>query len=827
MLAAAPVNSAAQAEALRRLAWIDYRLGNFDAALTGLQNAQSKFRALYGSRSFELARTLNSLGVVQRDRGDYAAALGNLQAALAMLDQQLPRDADQSAVVHNNLAGLFYYRSDFRQAMQEYRLALELFERLHGDVHADVAGALNNVGLMYKELGAQREALTYLERALAIKEKLLGPNHPSTGNTLNNLAEVSAALGDSQTAAQRFDRALAIFEQALGAQHPNVAHVLASRGEFRSARGDPVRAKADLQRALAIREQAFGLNSNWAAETLVILGPVEATLGEATQAQATALRALSLAVVADETSLLCNAYAAYARVLDVAGAPSAAAFYGKRAVNLIQGMRTEVAKLGESLQQSFLVQRQQIYRDLIERLVALGRLSEAEQILRMLKEEEYFDYVRNAVRTADGGSTRAQFSRREQPLATRLDSFERSTLTAVSADRAKSESAQTVPTSAGATTALNRLTAEFRGLSAELGTQKSVAASDIEPTPAPADGIAQLQYFVSGKSLRILVRTASTHSAIQRNVDQRTLNRRIFEFRQHLQDARSKPLPLAKALHDDLLEPVRELLVREKIHTLNLTLDGTLRYVPFAALYDGKQFVVERYGIQVRTPASTARASSNRSVNASDRIAAFGVSREVSGLPALPRVRTELERIVRRDASDRDGVFPGTLSIDQAFTQQRLEAAFAEHYPLLHLATHFVFQPGGLADSYLVLGDGAKFSLERLQSAAPDLSSTRLLTLSACSSALGDDAGAGRELESFGTLALRLGVGEVMASLWPVTDGSTSVLMTSMYRTKAQQRADTPEALRQAQLSLLAKHSPWKHPTYWAPFVVFSADDGA
>src|SRR2546427_1972615 len=76
-------------------------------------------------------------------------------------------------------------------------------------------------------------------------------------------------------------------------------------------------------------------------------------------------------------------------------------------------MRGEVAALGQPVQRSFLDRREQIYRDLIGWLIALGRLSEAEQVMTMLKEEEYFDYVRSALSPGDQGKERAGWSAAE------------------------------------------------------------------------------------------------------------------------------------------------------------------------------------------------------------------------------------------------------------------------------------------------------------------------------------------------------------------------------------------------------------------------------
>jgi CHAT domain-containing protein len=120
-----------------------------------------------------------------------------------------------------------------------------------------------------------------------------------------------------------------------------------------------------------------------------------------------------------------------------------------------------------------------------------------------------------------------------------------------------------------------------------------------------------------------------------------------------------------------------------------------------------------------------------------------------------------------------------------------------------------------------------------------------LLTLSACNTAFRDRTDDGREVDSFGTIAQRLGARGVIASLWSVSDDSTANLMQTMYRIREQSAGMTKdEALRQAQISLLTgemqsvpapgqQHrgevrigatrettAAWSHPYYWAPFIL-------
>ncbi|HKE95470.1 MAG TPA: tetratricopeptide repeat protein, partial [Povalibacter sp.] len=744
----------ARAALLRRLGWIEFRLGEYVTAQTHVVQAEQLYRQHPDAAPYELARTLNVLGAIRRERSDYEQAQSDLDAALALLTSESPRNEDLQAGIHNNLAGLWYYRSDYPRAIEEYRTAFTIFQRLHGDTHADVASALNNLGLMYQELGAPRDAAPFLDRALNVKERLYGPDHVAVASTAANLARVSEQLGNTQRAELLYSRAETIYRRELGPDHPNLSHALHNHGLLRAAQGDSAAAERLMLQALRIRESAYGPDSNWVAETLVGLAPVQAQLGRQPDAEAAALRALSIAVTGGERDLLWNAYAACGAVLESAGDFPAAVFFAKHAVNVIQEMRVEVASLGRPLQVSFLSRRSQVYRDLIDRLITLGRLAEAEQIMTMLREEEYFDYVRTGMRGEDPGLTRAGFSARELPYKERLEQQSRALAEAPRSNRSSGDKATRSPLSSTAQEgASERFAVTVREIIQALRVPVPDSPVATESLDSARDAsVARIRYLVTPGRVRIVFAHQGVRRSFDSTIEAAALNRLVFELRQGLQDPQADPLPAARRLYAILLQPLDPALQGTAVRTLDLIPDATLRYVPFGALNDGRHYLVERYSLQLQTLASQpASADDSRGL----RIAAMGVSQAVRGLPPLPRVRTELEKIVRRGPADRDGVVPGVMALDRTFTRDEFDRTLGGNYPLLHIASHFVFSPGRLSDSYLVLGDATTYTLQQLRDSAPDLSSVRLLTLSACSTAIGDDAGAGRELESFGTLAQR------------------------------------------------------------------------
>jgi CHAT domain-containing protein len=126
----------------------------------------------------------------------------------------------------------------------------------------------------------------------------------------------------------------------------------------------------------------------------------------------------------------------------------------------------------------------------------------------------------------------------------------------------------------------------------------------------------------------------------------------------------------------------------------------------------------------------------------------------------------------------------------------------------------------------LLLGNGRLTVAQMKQLHDHLFEDVELLTLSACNTAMGGRGEGGKEVESFGVEAQRQGAKAVLATLWPVADESTKLLMRTFYRLRGMQAGlSKAEALRQAQLTLLQsakKRSKvsYAHPFYWAPFIL-------
>jgi CHAT domain-containing protein len=312
-------------------------------------------------------------------------------------------------------------------------------------------------------------------------------------------------------------------------------------------------------------------------------------------------------------------------------------------------------------------------------------------------------------------------------------------------------------------------------------------------------GVVALQTIVGRDKYRVILITPDTIKQGEYPITRSELERKVGTFCAELRDPRSDPLPLAQELYKILIGPVAEELEDAQAQTLMWSLDGKLRYLPISALHDGEKYMVERYRSVIFTLASRPRLKDTPTLKWT--ALGLGVS-PVSGFGALPAVREELGSIVRSGSGATQGVMTGDVLLDEAFTEQSLREALRKGHPLVHIASHFLL--GDEGDSFLLLGDGSRLTLERIALIPNFFAGVELLTLSACDTALRGRGADGQELESFGELVQRKGAKAVIASLWPVADESTSLLMQRFYGAPAMQPGiPKAEALRQAQVELL------------------------
>ena len=291
--------------------------------------------------------------------------------------------------------------------------------------------------------------------------------------------------------------------------------------------------------------------------------------------------------------------------------------------------------------------------------------------------------------------------------------------------------------------------------------------------------------------LQLLLITPERKFVIKRirAANRERLTKRISELEAGIAERQGLAyLPPARLIYQWLFKPLDPFLEAEKIDTLLLCTGPSLRSLPFAALHDGEQFVIEKYNL-ARIPAFNLT-DTDYQPQPERNVLAMGAS-EFSDLPDLPGVEIELDTIVPK-------LWSGLKILNQKFTIENLLAAHQQGiFDTIHIASHSKFSSGAPEFSYIQFSD-RKLNLEQLADLQLELPPVDLLVLSACETALGDeDAEFG-----FAGLAMQAGVKSALASLWTISDAGTVVLMSEFYQ-QLQSTSVKAEALRKAQVRML------------------------
>ena len=231
---------------------------------------------------------------------------------------------------------------------------------------------------------------------------------------------------------------------------------------------------------------------------------------------------------------------------------------------------------------------------------------------------------------------------------------------------------------------------------------------------------------------------------------------------------------------------------------------GPLHYLPFQALHDGGQYLVQRHEISYLPGASLLRFCLEPR-GAAAGVASFGHSLDGQ----LPNTVLEARAIQR--------ILGGDLFVEGEATPARFRAAAGQRQ-VLHLAAHGNFRPDNPLFSGLALADGWLTTLDifnlRLNAS--------LVTLSACQTGR-SAVGGGDELLGLMRALLYAGAASLALTLWTVEDRSTAALMERFYRSLARGERKG-NALRQAQLAFIQPEdndpaaAAYAHPYFWAPF---------
>lgn len=873
-----------------------------DQAVTLWREVQREHEKYSAYAEYQEALTLQTMAQSYVSLDDRNKAVGCFEQALTIF-RRLPDQKSSAALILQQIGNVHSKQLDYGKARGVWDEALKIYEEL-GDKTEQVS-VLGSIGLSYFNVNDEQKAREFFNRELAIllsddylefamKERagMSLPDHKGEPPNVSLLHQDqfewkrSVSIGGIYTLLGEVDKGREHYEKSLVS-----ARAMGNQNAIRlslSFIGTTLDRQEKWQKALNYYQQTLEISrllpgKNDLAGDLSSLAFVNIQMKRWQDALQNASEALLIyqSLGADKNNLFvgyAGALNMLARAQHELGNRRLAIFYEKQAVNAIQRERQQLRNLDQQAQRGYLKRNEKPYRRLAEWLIAEGRFAQAEQVLAMLKEEEYFDFVRRDSDEIKNLSQRVPLDDIEQKLIARY-SLLADRVTAIGQefiklDEKKRKLPEGVSLPLDEQKRYEELSAQLtianaafnlfltKELVAELGkkTKKEIEYDRNlqEKLRKWGAGTVALYTVVTEDRYRVILTTPTVQVDGKAEITAADLNKKVFAFREALQNPNSNPRLLGKELYDILIKPIEKDLQAAGAKTLVWSLDGTLRYIPLAALSpDGQSYLIDKYQNVMITPKTRDDVSDSSAewqalgvgVSDAQSVSNPDTPEERLSFKPLPGAKEELMTIVRDEQTPGEtrGVLTGRRYLDKEFTVKNFADSLTKEtadgkrkYTVVHIASHFRLG-GNWSNSFLLLGDGQVLTLEQVSN-SPEITfgDVELVTLSACSTAFADESN-GKEIDSLAEAIQTKSGKAVLATLWSVADESTSFLMSQFYRL----RKENPKLMKAAALQIaqqemlagklkpsklggvrrdtteVAAPSPnYSHPYYWSPFVL-------
>lgn len=827
-------------------------VGNRELSLSFYNKARMLYKAI--PNQFEEARTLTAVGAVYFFSGEMREAVGYFHQADQLMKDACPLDR---ADTQQGLAKAYLRLSEWEKSLESFNKALELFRAV--PYPSGVAHTLSNIGLVHMELAQKQKALEKFKEALEVVNE-----HGFVEEEvaiLNNIGRVYDDMGKVEDARRQFklalDKAKEIRDKQAEVQPKDKAaeaFITLNLGKTYLDSGNGQEALARFEKARDLFKEAGDRFGEITAINFV--GRAYSALDDKQTAREHFNLALRLFRNFGSKRGEALTFSNLMFVWRSLGNRRLAIFFGKQSINVFQQIRDTARRIDDESLRSFTTTVEGTYRALASLLLAENRVSEAQEVLGLLKQEEFGRFTRPSENSPSRTARQIMLDDEERDAALKYAAFEKE-FTQL-ADRTAQLAREKVSLEQqGQTLAPEKLDAlqkekeelneRFTTFLQNLSEEFSAAKAEIRPEPPLTltqvwqkrlaelgHGTVLVTTLLNEDQYHLILTTPDQQISRSQKISQKELSERVEALRRALRDTRTREdfLPSAREFYRMLIEPIAADLQRFKARTLLLSLDGELRYVPFGVLYDGERFLVEKYASAVVT---LAQPPDNRRVLPETwRGLGVGVSQRVGLNPALPQVRCELRSVVADKTVKGcrgQGIFPGSILIDKKFSRVNFVAELKRKPELVHVATHFLLGSENDVNSQLLFGDGDMLKLADLRRDEKDqfnLSEVELLTLSACDTVAKDrNDSNGVEIENLGVTAQRRGAKAVLASLWYVQDNRTPELMEEFYRRykDGKNGVTKAESLRQAQIKMLRQSKDtqglqYLHPAYWGAFII-------
>ncbi|MBI1762769.1 MAG: CHAT domain-containing protein [Acidobacteria bacterium] len=774
---------------------------------------------------------------------------GRMNEAIRLF-KQASLNADEAGIgplqtnALSRAGGLLLQSGRYADALFCFQQTLQLYRQRQDQ--AGEARALARLGAVFAETGDFAQAMSHLQRALPIARTVADQETEAT--VLRRLVAVEKGRGNWQTALQYGQQAQALLARVPAAfPHAELYYQLAT---VHAALEQPAKAAALFEQALRI-VRTLRLPQPEA----LVLGDYAATQlksGNAPGAREAAKQALSiLQRTGGNKHLEARYHATLAEAQRKLGQPADALASYRAALAAIEEARahsipTEISRAG------IVASRQQVFAGAIALLLNQARHEEAFEVAESYHARAFLDVLAETGLEAEEELTPAQ-QEREDLLFEQVSAIQRELW---QPELAPEQEAQLKRQLAEAESALELYRLELRRADPRYASVKAPPSLGFARVAAELpDQETALVEFVLGEERSFAWVLQAGRLAAVTLPPRKELEPLVTAFRAASSakvnsttaaQAIAKLKAQSQLLYEKLFQPLEARLTAAR--KLIIVPDGVLAYLPFETLAGKTQrgasaFLLERFAISYAPSASALAALRALKTNVAEAkgLIAFGdpvyAKTETESVPTiqhnergpdlrpLPYTRNEVNEIAALFPANERRVLLGAEA-----TEGSVKAAALGQYRYVHFATHALVDEEFPARSAIVLSapvddqandkreDGALQMAEVMRLKL----NAELVTLSACRTGLGHML-YGEGIIGLTRAFLYAGAESVVVSLWNVNDIATASLMKAFYK-NLRQGQNKDDALRQAKLELLRGQQPaWRHPYYWAPFVLVGA----
>jgi len=190
------------------IAVIYNRMMEYDRSLDYFKKALTILVENFGEKNIYVASCCDNIGMTYAKENDFENALKYCLKGLNIRQDLLGDQHIDIVKSYGSIGNIYRLKKVNKLALENYFIALDLFKKIAGENYIENASIYSNIGAIYEEEMNFDEALKYYFKDLTITKELLGVRNSNIAICYNN-------IGDALTKKYKYKTALSYYQKAL------------------------------------------------------------------------------------------------------------------------------------------------------------------------------------------------------------------------------------------------------------------------------------------------------------------------------------------------------------------------------------------------------------------------------------------------------------------------------------------------------------------------------------------------------------------------------------------------------------------------------------